>query len=160
MLDEPFSRLDAALRAAFRRWVFEELARQAIPAILVIAGMAWRASSSNTQRRNAARRAASRRLKGSSSSSASGRASTVEQALSRAGLHGFAARDPATLSGGQRARVSLLRFLKYPAAERGAQGGIQAAEGFIQQQRLGARQQGVASPRATRPRSPADSGRG
>ncbi|HBR1935823.1 TPA: ATP-binding cassette domain-containing protein [Klebsiella quasipneumoniae subsp. similipneumoniae] len=35
LLDEPFSRLDAALRAAFRRWVFEELARQAIPAILV-----------------------------------------------------------------------------------------------------------------------------
>lgn len=35
LLDEPFSRLDAALRAAFRHWVFEELARQAIPAILV-----------------------------------------------------------------------------------------------------------------------------
>lgn len=35
LLDEPFSRLDATLRAAFRRWVFEELARQAIPAILV-----------------------------------------------------------------------------------------------------------------------------
>ncbi|MGF0971086.1 ATP-binding cassette domain-containing protein, partial [Klebsiella pneumoniae] len=34
-LDEPFSRLDASLRAGFRRWVFEELARQAIPAILV-----------------------------------------------------------------------------------------------------------------------------
>ncbi|MCS5880762.1 ATP-binding cassette domain-containing protein [Klebsiella variicola subsp. variicola] len=33
LLDEPFSRLDATLRAAFRRWVFEELARQAIPAI-------------------------------------------------------------------------------------------------------------------------------
>ena len=27
--------LDASLRAGFRRWVFEELARQAIPAILV-----------------------------------------------------------------------------------------------------------------------------
>ncbi|MCD5881944.1 ATP-binding cassette domain-containing protein, partial [Klebsiella pneumoniae] len=35
LLDEPFSRLDASLRARFRRWVFEELARQAIPAILV-----------------------------------------------------------------------------------------------------------------------------
>ena len=35
------------------------------------------------------------------------------------------------------------QFLKYPAAERGAQGGIQAAEGFIQQQRFGARQQGA-----------------
>ncbi|MQA72408.1 sulfate ABC transporter ATP-binding protein, partial [Klebsiella pneumoniae] len=35
LLDEPFSRLDASLRAGFRRWVFEELARQAIPAILV-----------------------------------------------------------------------------------------------------------------------------
>ncbi|MFT4237329.1 MAG: ATP-binding cassette domain-containing protein, partial [Klebsiella sp.] len=32
------------------------------------------------------------------------RKAAVEQALSRAGLHGFAARDPATLSGGQRAR--------------------------------------------------------
>lgn len=31
LLDEPFSRLDASLRAGFRRWVFEELARQAIP---------------------------------------------------------------------------------------------------------------------------------
>ncbi len=39
------------------------------------------------------------------------RKAAVEQALSRAGLHGFAARDPATLSGGQRARVSLLRAL-------------------------------------------------
>ncbi len=37
------------------------------------------------------------------------RKAAVEQALSRAGLHGFAPRDPATLSGGQRARVSLLR---------------------------------------------------
>ncbi len=35
LLDEPFSRLDASLRAGFRRWVFEELDRQAIPAILV-----------------------------------------------------------------------------------------------------------------------------
>ena len=35
LLDEPFNRLDVALRADFRRWVFNELARQAIPAILV-----------------------------------------------------------------------------------------------------------------------------
>lgn len=35
----------------------------------------------------------------------------VEQALARAGMAGFAARDPSTLSGGQRARVSLLRAL-------------------------------------------------
>lgn len=33
LLDEPFSRTDASLRAGFRRWVFEELARRAIPAI-------------------------------------------------------------------------------------------------------------------------------
>ena len=39
------------------------------------------------------------------------RKTAVEEALSRAGLHGFAPRDPATLSGGQRARVSLLRAL-------------------------------------------------
>ncbi len=32
---------------------------------------------------------------------------------------------------------------KDPAAEPGAQAGIQAAEGFIEQQRLGARQQGA-----------------
>ncbi|MCW7889063.1 hypothetical protein OPU76_01425, partial [Klebsiella pneumoniae] len=31
----PEGLLDARLRAGFRRWVFEELARQAIPAILV-----------------------------------------------------------------------------------------------------------------------------
>lgn len=31
LLDEPFNRLDVALRADFRRWVFNELARQAIP---------------------------------------------------------------------------------------------------------------------------------
>ena len=36
------------------------------------------------------------------------RKTAVEEALSRAGLAGFAPRDPATLSGGQRARVSLL----------------------------------------------------
>jgi putative thiamine transport system ATP-binding protein len=35
----------------------------------------------------------------------------VEEALARAGLEGFGKRDPATLSGGQRARVSLLRVL-------------------------------------------------
>ena len=35
----------------------------------------------------------------------------VEQALERAGLEGFYSRDPATLSGGQRARVSLMRAL-------------------------------------------------
>jgi len=35
----------------------------------------------------------------------------VEGALARAGLEGFGNRDPATLSGGQRARVSLLRVL-------------------------------------------------
>jgi putative thiamine transport system ATP-binding protein len=35
----------------------------------------------------------------------------VETALEKAGLTGFAARDPATLSGGQRARVALLRTL-------------------------------------------------
>lgn len=35
----------------------------------------------------------------------------VEAALTEAGLAGFYARDPATLSGGQRARVSLLRAM-------------------------------------------------
>lgn len=35
----------------------------------------------------------------------------VEQALAEAGLQGFAARDPATLSGGQRARVAVMRVL-------------------------------------------------
>jgi putative thiamine transport system ATP-binding protein len=35
----------------------------------------------------------------------------VEETLAQAGLEGFAKRDPATLSGGQRARVSLLRVL-------------------------------------------------
>lgn len=35
----------------------------------------------------------------------------VDQALMEAGLEGFAARNPATLSGGQRARVALMRVL-------------------------------------------------
>ena len=39
------------------------------------------------------------------------RRETVSQALSNAGMAGFAERDPATLSGGQRARVALLRTL-------------------------------------------------
>ena len=39
------------------------------------------------------------------------RRAAVEQALAEAGLAGFGARDPATLSGGQRARVALLRTL-------------------------------------------------
>jgi len=40
-----------------------------------------------------------------------GRAERIEEALAEAGLAGFARRDPATLSGGQRARVALLRTL-------------------------------------------------
>lgn len=39
------------------------------------------------------------------------RMARVEAALTSAGLAGFAARDPATLSGGQKARVALLRTL-------------------------------------------------
>jgi putative thiamine transport system ATP-binding protein len=39
------------------------------------------------------------------------RARAVEEALEQAGLAGFAARDPATLSGGQRARAALMRAL-------------------------------------------------
>lgn len=39
------------------------------------------------------------------------RAGTVAKALADAGLPGFADRDPASLSGGQRARVALLRTL-------------------------------------------------
>lgn len=39
------------------------------------------------------------------------RLAQVQQALEEAGLPGFGARDPATLSGGQRARVALMRAL-------------------------------------------------
>ena len=39
------------------------------------------------------------------------RRSRIDDALAEAGLDGFADRDPATLSGGQRARVALLRTL-------------------------------------------------
>ncbi len=42
---------------------------------------------------------------------ASARRSRIERALADAGLEGFAGRDPATLSGGQRARVALMRTL-------------------------------------------------
>ena len=42
---------------------------------------------------------------------AKARRQRVEQTLSDIGLHGFHDRDPATLSGGQRARVSLMRTL-------------------------------------------------
>lgn len=45
------------------------------------------------------------------------RRAEVDAALAEAGLDGFAGRDPATLSGGQRARVALLRaLLARPAA--------------------------------------------
>jgi putative thiamine transport system ATP-binding protein len=39
------------------------------------------------------------------------RAQAVKDALTRAGLDGFADRDPATLSGGQRARAALMRAI-------------------------------------------------
>lgn len=39
------------------------------------------------------------------------RRALVEEALAQAGLEGFADRDPTTLSGGQRARVALMRTL-------------------------------------------------
>jgi putative thiamine transport system ATP-binding protein len=39
------------------------------------------------------------------------RQARIDEALAQAGLAGFAARDPATLSGGQRARVALMRTL-------------------------------------------------
>lgn len=35
LLDEPFSKLDAALRSQFRAYVFEQIARQRIPTLLV-----------------------------------------------------------------------------------------------------------------------------
>jgi len=41
----------------------------------------------------------------------SARRSMVDRALDQAGLSGFTQRDPATLSGGQRARVALMRTL-------------------------------------------------
>ncbi|MGE0096971.1 MAG: ATP-binding cassette domain-containing protein [Hydrogenophaga sp.] len=41
----------------------------------------------------------------------SGRLVQVERALAEAGMAGYGARDPATLSGGQRARVALMRAL-------------------------------------------------
>ncbi len=45
------------------------------------------------------------------------RRATIDDALESAGLAGFAGRDPASLSGGQRARVALLRsLLAEPAA--------------------------------------------
>ena len=48
---------------------------------------------------------------------ARGASARVDAALAEAGLDGFAARDPATLSGGQRARVALMRtLLSEPAA--------------------------------------------
>jgi putative thiamine transport system ATP-binding protein len=43
--------------------------------------------------------------------SRSARTRCIEEALESMGLEGFAGRDPATLSGGQRARVGLLRVL-------------------------------------------------
>ena len=43
--------------------------------------------------------------------SAAERKAKVEEALDEVGLSGFAIRDPATLSGGQKARVALMRML-------------------------------------------------
>jgi putative thiamine transport system ATP-binding protein len=39
------------------------------------------------------------------------RSAAVEAAIAEAGLEGYASRDPATLSGGQRARIALMRTL-------------------------------------------------
>ncbi|HEY7687621.1 MAG TPA: ATP-binding cassette domain-containing protein [Dongiaceae bacterium] len=45
------------------------------------------------------------------------RQALIESALGEAGLEGFSGRDPATLSGGQRARIALLRtLLSHPRA--------------------------------------------
>lgn len=43
--------------------------------------------------------------------SSAARKAKIEEALDEVGLHGFADRDPATLSGGQKARVALMRML-------------------------------------------------
>lgn len=49
--------------------------------------------------------------------SVTSRRAQIDAALTEAGLHGMADRDPATLSGGQRARVALMRtLLANPAA--------------------------------------------
>jgi len=43
--------------------------------------------------------------------SEAGRTAKIDEALSEVGLEGYADRDPATLSGGQKARVALMRML-------------------------------------------------
>lgn len=43
--------------------------------------------------------------------SRAGRRAKIDSALAQVGLDGYAGRDPATLSGGQKARVSLMRML-------------------------------------------------
>ena len=55
----------------------------------------------------------------------------IDSALEEAGLAGFAPRDPATLSGGQRARVALLRtLLSQPRALSAGRALQQAGPGF------------------------------